>query len=151
MQLNSCVPTVGYLCPHLRFLWLQTVNGCRSSEARTLTSSKYYLSGIVQSLIEHADLAFSLSPDNNNDIEKEIASLHMTRIPSGHGPRQVYLYIYLLMHKKFGEKRMHFFLQNTLMNILYVEYLHAQKYLNRLPYRSPAHAHTVVSIHEAHM
>lgn len=57
----------------------------RSSEARTLASPVYYLSGISQALIEHADLAFSLSPNNHYVIKKkdEMASLYMNRMPSG--------------------------------------------------------------------
>lgn len=42
----------------------------------------YYLSGIAQALIEHADLAFSLSPNNHYGIKSEMASVHMNSIPS---------------------------------------------------------------------
>ena len=70
-------------------------NGSGSSEARTLASPLYYLSGsITQALIEHVDLAFSLSPNNNQyDIKSQLASLHMSRIPSSQWLRHVYLCI----------------------------------------------------------
>lgn len=97
----------GNLRPHLLFLQLQKENGYRSSEARTLASPMYYLSGIAQALIEHADLAFSLSPNNHYDLKSEMASLHTDRIPSRQWLRHVYLYIHLWVRARKHTKHLH--------------------------------------------
>lgn len=70
------------LSPSPFFSSFKQKNGSRSSEARTLASPLYYLSGITQALIEHVDVAFSLSPNNQYDIKSQLASLHMSRILS---------------------------------------------------------------------
>lgn len=53
----------------------------------------YYLSVIAWALIEHADLAFSLSPNNHYGRKSKMASLHMSRIPSSQWLKHVCLYI----------------------------------------------------------
>lgn len=79
----------------------------------------YYLSGIAQALIEHADLAFSLSPNNHYDIKSEMASLYMSGIPSSQWLRHVYLYIYLFAYAY--KRVMYLFLSSQpVENILYI-------------------------------
>lgn len=97
MQLNSCAHHRGKSMSPSSFFSRASNRKRLKKFRRKDISQSHVLSGIAQALIEHADLAFSLSPNNHHDIkcETKMAPLHMKRIPSSRWVRRVYLYIYL--------------------------------------------------------